>query len=146
VTPQGTFEAVLTKVIPSSIEPVAIAERMQIKGVLSGLLLAEAGFDITNLGVTVNPSAAKPGRKVLYHFGGFTPGKPIWGHYLRHGRQLFAHRFGKASGPCGTLTARATLFPGHRGRGTYRVQFDTVKRYRPSTSPKALINVTLFRF
>ena len=49
---------------------------MQVKGVLSGQILAEAPFQITNLAVATKPPTAPYGHVVKYTFAGFRPNKP----------------------------------------------------------------------
>ncbi|HLI31843.1 MAG TPA: hypothetical protein VKU89_03765 [Solirubrobacteraceae bacterium] len=146
VSAQGTISATLPNVIPTGIEPTIEHERMQIKGVLSGAILAEAPFELTNLGVAMHPSVARPDRKVAYRFAGFTPGQPIYGHYLHHGHVALTHRFGRAEGPCGTLSARARFFPGRSSFSTYDVQFDDSKGFRAGSAPKVTTKLTIFHF
>jgi hypothetical protein len=146
VSAQGTLLAQLPKVIPNGIEPTIEHERMQIKGVLSGTILAEAPFELTNLGVALHPAAASPNKKVTFEFAGFTPGRPIYGHFLHRGHVTLTHRFGTAKGPCGTLRTRAKVYPGRSRFTGYRVQYDDAKRYSPSASPKVITNLTIFRF
>jgi hypothetical protein len=146
VGPTGELAATLTKVLPPGIEPVVEAEKMQIKGVLSGAILAEAPFELTNLGVKLNPPSASPRAKVSYELAGFTPGKPIYGHYLHKGRVALTYRFGVASGPCGVLRTKARLYPGTSRFSSYQVQFDDSKRYSPRTSPKVNAGVNIIAF
>lgn len=146
VSAQGTIAAQLPNVIPTGIEPTVEHERMQIKGVLSGAILAEAPFDLTNLGVAMHPAAARPNAKVTFEFAGFTPGRPIFGHYLHRGHVALTHRFGRAGGPCGTLKTRARFFPGRSRFSSYRVQFDDSKRFRGNAAPKVATGLTIIRF
>ncbi len=146
VGPEGSFSAQLTHVLPAGINPVAEDETMQIKGVLSGAILAQSPFQLTNLAVQLHPASARPHKKVSYHFAGFSPHKPIYGHYLHAGKVVSTHRFGRARGACGLLTARAPIYPGRSRFSRYTVQFDQSKRYNKHASPKIDTSVTILRF
>jgi hypothetical protein len=143
VGPDGTFTATLPDVSPESIDPLAEKETMQIKGVLSNAILAEAPFELTNLAVKTNPAAAKPNKKVVYSFAGFTPGKPIYGHYVHRGRVALTYRFGTAQGACGLLKAKAKIYPGKSRYTSYAVQFDDSKKYSKASAPKFQTSVTV---
>ncbi|HVW46463.1 MAG TPA: hypothetical protein VHA76_05380, partial [Solirubrobacterales bacterium] len=113
VAPDGTVAATIEGVFPGGIDPVAEEMKIQIAGVLSGQVLAESSFQITNLAVATKPSVAPFHKVVKYTFAGFRPGRPIFGHYRRHGHLVLTYKFGKAAGPCGILHTKARLFPGH---------------------------------
>jgi hypothetical protein len=137
VGPDGSLSATIPDVSPESIDPVAEKETMQIKAVLSGQLLAEAPFELTNLAVRTKPPTAAYTHVVTYMFSGFAPGKPIFGHYLRHGHVVVTHKFGKSTGACGLLKAKSKLFPGNGpSNATYKIQFDDSKRYNPKVARK----------
>jgi hypothetical protein len=142
VAPDGSIAATIEKVFPAGIDPVAEKETLQIKGVLSGQILAESPFQITNLAVATKPPTAAFGRVVKYSFAGFHPGKPIFGHYSTGGKSVLTFKFGKATGPCGILHTEAKLFPGH-GPSTakYKVQFDDSKKLNPKASPKIVTSL-----
>jgi hypothetical protein len=55
VNPDGTLSTTVENVYPEGIEPVAEGKMMQIKGILSGQILAEVPFQITNLAVKTVP-------------------------------------------------------------------------------------------
>ncbi len=137
VAPNGTVAATIENIFPANIDPVAELETVQIKGVLSQAILAESPFQITNLAVKTEPPTAPFHKVVKYTFAGFSPEKPIFGHYIRHGKLALTYKFGKASGPCGILTTKAKLFPGHGPQNAkYKVQFDDSKKLNPKASPK----------
>jgi hypothetical protein len=137
VAPDGTIAVTVEHIFPNGIEPVAETMQMQIKGVLSGQVLAEVPFQITNLAVATKPPTAPYTHVVKYAFAGFRPGKPIFGHYFRHGKLALTHKFGKATGPCGILHVKAKLFPGHGPRNAkYKVQFDDSKKVNLKAHPK----------
>lgn len=142
VNPDGTLGATVEHVFPEGIEPVAEQKVMQIKGVLSGQILAEVPFQITNLAVKTVPAVAPYHKVVKYIFAGFRPGKPIFGHYFRHNHLAVTHKFGKAGGPCGILHTKSKLFPGHGPRNAkYKVQFDDSKKVNPKATPKIVTSL-----
>ncbi|HVX33291.1 MAG TPA: hypothetical protein VHA80_09145 [Solirubrobacterales bacterium] len=142
VNPDGTLSATVEHVFPESIEPVAEKKVMQIKGVLSDQILAEVPFQITNLAVKTIPATAAYHKVVTYVFAGFRPHKPIFGHYFRHHHLVVTHEFGKSHGPCGTLHAKARLFPGNGPRAAkYKVQFDDSKKVNPKAHPKIVTSL-----
>jgi hypothetical protein len=146
VASDGTFTATLTDVIPPSIKPAPEKETMQIKGVLSGVILAQAPFELTNLAVETKPSFARPRKKVSFSFAGFAAGKPIYGHFLHKGRVVLTHDFGVAAGACGVLESKSRIFPGHARYSSYVVQFDDSRAYSKSTTQKVETNLSIERF
>jgi hypothetical protein len=106
--------------------------------------LATTTVMMANLSVATKPGVAKPTRKVTWHFSGFTPGKTIWIHYLRK-RVVNRMSFGKANGPCGTLTAKRKFYPGGHPQFTkYTVVIDQVKRYSKSARPRIVTTLSFF--
>lgn len=92
-----------------------------------------------NLAVTARPSDVRNFRRdrVTWSFSGFTPGEAIYSYYVARGAVAARMRFGVASGPCGTLTQRALLFPdGNPKRSRYKVTFESSPRYSPAAKPR----------
>ena len=142
VAPDGTISVTVQQLYPESIEPVVEKKMMQIKGILSGQILAEVPFRITNLAVKTVPATAAYHKIVTYIFAGFRPHKPVFGHYFRHKHLVVTHKFGKAKGPCGILHAKSKLFPGNGPRNAkYKVQFDNSKRLNPKAKPKIVTSL-----
>lgn len=142
VAPDGTIKVTVENLFPESIEPTVEKKTMQIKGILSGQILAEVPFQVTNLAVKTVPATASYRKVVTYVFAGFRPGKPIFGHYFRGGKLVVTHKFGKAKGACGALSAKAKLFPGNGPRGAkYKVQFDDSKKLNPKANPKIVTSL-----
>lgn len=146
VAADGTFTATLPDVIPPSIKPAPEKETMQIKGVLSGVILAQVPFELTNLAVETKPAFARPNKKVLFSFAGFAAGKPIYGHFMHKGRVVLTHDFGVAEGACGVLNSKSRIFPGRARYSSYTVQFDDSRAYSKSTTQKVETNVSIERF
>lgn len=144
IAPDGTLRAALRDVSPESIDPIVERKTLQVVGVLSGAVLAQTKVKLTNLAVRTNPATAPSHRRVTYRFSGFKQGRPIFGHYLFRGRQVAKHRFGKAHGPCGTLKAKARIFPANkRNHRKYGVQFDGHRKYSKRTRPAIRTAVTI---
>jgi hypothetical protein len=142
VNPDGTLSATIDHVFPEGIEPVAEKKMMQVKGVLSDQILAEVPFQITNLAVKTEPATAGYHKVVTYIFAGFRPHQPLFGHYFRHNHLVVTHKFGKTKGPCGTLKAKAKLFPGNGPRNAkYKVQFDNSKKVSLKAKPKIVTSL-----
>jgi hypothetical protein len=90
----------------------------------------------TLAGVGLSDNVVGFGKRITYFFGGFLPGKPIYGHYFVGKRQTGIKRFGKATGPCGTLKAKATGYPiSQRHPNKWTVYFDTVKKFNKHALP-----------
>jgi hypothetical protein len=137
VAPDGTVAATIENVFPEVNGPLAEAKPLQIKGVLSGAILAESSVSLTNLAVATKPPTAAYGKVVQYMFSGFRPGKPIFGHFFRGGKLAVTHKYGKAKGPCGLLHTKSKLFPGNGPKtANYKVQFDNSKKVNPKATPK----------
>lgn len=98
---------------------------------------ASTTFSVANLAFTTRPAVAKPSAKVHFSFSGFKPGAIVYGHYLRGHRVVATQRFGRASGVCGLLKAKAHLFPlRHPASGKYKVQIDDSRKYRAKSVPR----------
>ncbi|MGH2877460.1 MAG: hypothetical protein ACRDNJ_12635 [Solirubrobacteraceae bacterium] len=101
----------------------------------------------TNLAVALAPSSISahqiPHRRIRFSFSGFLPGRYIYGYWLR--RHVVARaRFGRAAGPCGTLTRRALLFPGgHPHHRRYEVAFESSRHYRRRAHPRVSGRLTI---
>ncbi|MGA2009724.1 MAG: hypothetical protein ABSH51_04180 [Solirubrobacteraceae bacterium] len=90
-----------------------------------------------NLAVASAPRQVSNLRKdrVTFTFSGFTPGKPIYGFFV-HRKVVASARFGTASGPCGTLTSKALLYPGGRpADNRYNVTFESSPTYSATFAP-----------
>ncbi len=91
-----------------------------------------------NLAVLTRPLSVVNLRRdaVTFVFSGFTPGKPIYGYYLRKA-VVAKMAFHRAAGPCGTLQQKALLFPGGRPKAThYDVAFESTSRYSKHATPR----------
>jgi hypothetical protein len=87
------------------------------------------------------PLSGRPRQKTTWHFAGFPPGTAIYGHYRFHGRTMKNYRFGKPTGPCGTLSVRARRMPmpsSRIRRGTWTLQLDQRQHYRRSGARRVI--------
>jgi hypothetical protein len=114
----------------------------------SPAIVASTPVRVAPLGALHGSTPKAPGLKALgevtnWAFSGFTPGKTIYAHYTIHGQQVASQAFGTAHGACGTLHARAPLYPATPQHASYPVQFDDVKGYSPKAAPKISGRVSL---
>jgi hypothetical protein len=87
------------------------------------------------------PLNGRPRQKTTWRFAGFPPGTAIYGHYRFHGRTMKNYRFGKPTGPCGTLSVRARRMPlpsSRIRRGTWTLQLDQRRHYRRSGARRVI--------
>jgi hypothetical protein len=90
----------------------------------------------TLAGVALSANYVGFDKRITYFFGGFIPGKQIYGHYFISGQETGRKRFGKATGPCGTLKAKATGYPVDRSHPKkWTVYFDNVKKFEKKAIP-----------
>jgi hypothetical protein len=105
--------------------------------VTQGANTATTTFSVTPFLADFTPGSGNPKtlrvRFKIFGFGLVDPNPAVYLHYVRpDGKVRRTIRLGKAQGTCGqiTHTSKKRLFPFHAGRGTWRLQFDTHKRYR----------------
>jgi hypothetical protein len=105
--------------------------------VTQGANTATTTFSVTPFLADFTPGSGNPKtlrvRFKIFGFGLVTPHPAAYLHYVRpNGKVKRTIRLGKAQGTCGQIsrTARKKLFPFRAERGTWRLQFDTHKRYR----------------
>jgi hypothetical protein len=109
---------------------------------------ATARARVAPLGALHGSTPSAPGLKALteptkWSFSGFAPGATIFAHYTIQGRQVALKAFGTAHGDCGTLHTRAPLYPATPHHASYPVQFDSVQRFSPKTTPRITGRVSL---
>jgi hypothetical protein len=101
---------------------------------------------VANLAVAPKPLDVKhvSKDKVTFDFSGFTPGKLIYGYYLRK-KVVAKAKFGKAKGACGLLSQKALLYPGGHPRDKqYKVVFEQAKRYTKRATPQFSGTLSIF--
>jgi hypothetical protein len=82
------------------------------------------------------PTRGAPNRRLMIRGRGFFGGETLWAHVLRERpnrpRTLARTvRIGQVKGACHRVTARRRLFRATARPGTFRVQFDTYRSYKP---------------
>lgn len=81
--------------------------------------------------VRVTPRDATASAVRRIRASGFTAGTKLYGHRVR-GKTVVNYLVGRLSGRCKSLSVRRRLLPRGIRPGTYRLQFDTFRKYRPS--------------
>lgn len=103
---------------------------------------AGARFPVIARALNTNaPLNGRPRQKTTWRFSGFPPGTAIYGHYRFRGRTIKNYRFGKPTGPCGTLVVRARRMPmpsSRIQRGTWTLQLDQRRHYRRSGARRVI--------
>ena len=94
--------------------------------------------------VSVKPLRGNPARKRRINVRGFTAGKTLYAHVRRGGKGRNI-KLGRLKQPCGTKKVRKRIFKPGAKTGTYKVQFDTRRKYTSKAFPKVTFNVTIFR-
>ena len=108
----------------------------------SGTISATTPVTVTTLAVAPQPTQAKLTSKVTWYFSGFTPGKFVYGHYLRK-KQVARVR--SSAGPraragC-SRSGRASTPAATRATSNYTLVFDDSKRYSKKTRPRVLLKI-----
>jgi len=111
-------------------------------------LSAQVSLLVTATDVVLEPAGGPPERMLTIRARGFFGGNTLYAHIVRIGKK--AHkarnmRIGRVDGACRKTTARKRLFTKRTAAGTYRVQFDTYRRYRASRDVKSNFTVTVYR-
>jgi hypothetical protein len=101
-----------------------------------------------NLAVATKPGSVRNvGKdKVTFNFSGFVPGKRIYGYYLRK-KVVAKAKYGRATGPCGTLKEKALLYPGgHPTHDEYKVTFESSSTYNKNAFPRVTGTLNILHF
>jgi hypothetical protein len=90
----------------------------------------------TALGVTVNPTSARPSQRIRFTGLGFTQEKAIYAHYVHKGKLRKTVRMAREPRECGGFSVRRRQIPiKNPGLGNWIVQFDQYKRFRNPNNP-----------
>lgn len=147
VGPQGTLTA--TTPAPATSHQGVTRTTITATDTATGAAVASIVVRSTLLAVSASHTTVRNVRKdkVGYTFSGFTPGKHIYGFYMRKTKVVATLKFGKATGPCGTLRQRALLFPGGRPHASsYKIAFESRNRYSKKAAPQVTATLSLLRF
>jgi hypothetical protein len=110
-------------------------------------VFAEVPLRVTSTHVRMRPRQGRPNRLLRITARGFFGGTRLWAHIKRSGRggRVRNVRIGRVRGACKETRAKRRLFPAGAASGSYRVQFDTHRRYRRSRAIKYEFIITIFR-
>jgi hypothetical protein len=98
---------------------------------------------VSKLDVTVRPPGGAPGRLVRIRARGFVSGHNLYAH-IRRGRHYHRNlRIGRLHGACGRLRVRKRVFSADTPSGTYKLQFDSHRRYSRRTRPYVRFRVRI---
>ena len=104
---------------------------------------ASVPVKLSDLRVSIKPDDAAADRTRRIRARGFTArGKTLFGHVVR-GEKSRTFTVGRLQGGCATAGGMRRLFGKNATRGTYRVQFDTFKEYRPSRTQRIRFSVAI---
>jgi hypothetical protein len=143
----GTFDVLIKGPTLDTIGPGAQRFTMTAQDETTGAGSASITFSVANLAFSTTPDVAKPSKVVHFSFSGFKPGASVYAHYLRGRKVVATQRFGRATGVCGLLKAKARLFPlRNPASGTYKVQIDDSRRYRAKALPRVDSTLSITRF
>ncbi len=108
-------------------------------------LRASVPVRLSDLAVTIKPDDAAADRPRRIRARGFTVrGKTLYAHVVR-GKTRRTLRIGPLEGGCKTAGGVRRLFGKNATRGTYRVQFDAFRKYKPSRVQRIRFDVTIRR-
>lgn len=111
-----------------------------------GQAVATTQVNVAKLGVDGVPARSRPHRRITWNIAGFIGGKAVYGHWRFKGKTRANHRMGVPRGPCGVLKVKARQIEARKVRfGRWKVQFDFKKRYSKTSSPRAIVSITVFR-
>jgi hypothetical protein len=142
----GTFTLHLSTLGPTA------AYHTYTLGVHQPTTSATTQFTLTKFSADFSPSRGDPDRlRVRFHLVGFgldpaAPNPPVYIHYIGpNGRLRKTVLLGRAMGPCGAIrrTRKRRLFPFRTERGTWRMQFDTRRRYAAGKADSAFLYYTI---
>jgi hypothetical protein len=100
-------------------------------------LTAQVSLVTTSTDVRVSPETGPPNRLLTIRARGFFRGRTLYAHIRRTKRARGAPprvrtvRLGRLKGACHRAQLRKRLFRRNTAPGTYRVQFDNFRRYKP---------------
>jgi hypothetical protein len=111
------------------------------ESVSGGKIVGSTPVTVAPFGAGHGATKSAPGLQALtektsWSFSGFLPGKLIYGHFTIKGKQVALATYGRAKGPCGTLTTRARLYPATPRHKSYPVQWDDAKKFSKRSLPR----------
>ena len=107
-------------------------------------ILASVPVKLSRLRVTVRPGDSPASRPRRIRARGFTAGRTLYVHLVR-GKRRRNLRVGRLRGACKTINTVRRIFGSNARVGSYRVQFDTFRRYRARRRQRVRFTVELRR-
>jgi hypothetical protein len=149
-SPTGTIAVATQAPILGTIDPASLSTTLTAEDdtATGQTITASTVVRSANLAAMPSPESVKNLRKdkVKFTFSGFTPGKNIYGYYIRK-KVVAKSKFGRAAGPCGQLTRRALLYPGGHPRfEQYTVAFESLSKYSKKANPRVTWKLNIFKF
>lgn len=131
--------------------PADVVQRRFQLGLRTGQETAATQFTVTRLRASFWPTTGSAGTlRVRFSLFGFGLGGPVSAAYLHYvtpsGRLARTVPLGRPQGQCGAIpkTRRMRLFPfAATCPGTWRLQFDTRRRYTPGSPQRSFLYYTL---
>jgi hypothetical protein len=102
---------------------------------------------VTATRVDIGPAQGRPERPFRIRARGFFGGgKRLWAHIVRRGSGRARNiKVGRIKGACKKVKAKRRLFERGAASGTYRVQFDTFKRYHKKRAIQSVYTLRISR-
>jgi hypothetical protein len=126
---------------PPKSSPLDIVAADPVQGPSNALRVRTAPLEFE-----ASPKRTRPSNTVTFKFSGFNPDQTVYAHYRFNGRVRANVRMGRASNPCGLLTARRDQIPvADANIGLWRIQFDHNKNFSPTATPRIRATVNVFR-
>ncbi|MGI8750624.1 MAG: hypothetical protein ACR2J6_08785 [Thermoleophilaceae bacterium] len=119
-------------------------ERVETLTASDGVNVGTTGVRRSIVRVLVRPANASPYRTRRFSARGFTTGKTLYRHVVR-GKRVSNSRQGRLKGACHTLSYKRRLFRRSAKTGTYRVQFDTSRKYSSKRLQRFRFRVRVYR-
>lgn len=113
--------------------------------VTDGPRRASTRFRSTKFGADFRPDTGDPATlRVRFYAFDFGARKTVYLHYIRPNRRhRLTVKLGQTAGPCGTaVSALRRIFPFSAAPGTWRLQFDTVRKY-DTTPPRPFVRLAV---
>jgi len=138
----GDFDAPIPAKAPAG-------ERTFTLTVTDGVRRASTRFRTTKFGADYRPDNGDPATlRVRFFAFSFGSGLTVYLHYIAPNRKhRLTIKVGDTGGPCGTaVSPRRRIFPFRARVGTWRMQFDTVKRFDATPRrPFVILRVPVLR-
>jgi hypothetical protein len=107
-------------------------------------LTASTQLTVSAVNVTMGPANGPPHRLLTIKASGFTLGKTLWAH-VRKGQFKRNVKIGSLKRACHVLRAKQRLLPRGAETGTYKIQFDTFRKFKARRAQFVRYELRVFR-